>query len=82
MIGHSYGGYTAAALLTRTSRFRAAVALSGLYDLVSMYGLIDRRYRYRDDTYAVIGPYGAESDQLRMGYPLQRDFDRYWRNSP
>lgn len=82
VIGHSYGGYTAAALLTRTSRFRAAVALSGLYDLVSMYGLIDRRYRYRDDTYAVIGPYGAESDQLRMGYPLQRDFDRYWRNSP
>jgi dipeptidyl aminopeptidase/acylaminoacyl peptidase len=83
VIGASYGGYTTAGLLAGPYRFRAAVAGSGIYDLVSMYGAVDRRYRYRGDIFgAYFGPYGAESHQLRMGVPLSEDFQRYWRNSP
>jgi dipeptidyl aminopeptidase/acylaminoacyl peptidase len=35
VIGHSYGGYMVDVLVTRTSRFRAAVSVSGFSDLVS-----------------------------------------------
>jgi dipeptidyl aminopeptidase/acylaminoacyl peptidase len=83
VMGVSYGGYTTAGLIARSKQFRAAIALSGIYDLVSYYGLADRRYRYRPDAFAAyLGPYGSESQQMRMGVPLWRDFERYWRNSP
>ncbi|HYE87836.1 MAG TPA: prolyl oligopeptidase family serine peptidase, partial [Vicinamibacterales bacterium] len=37
LAGVSYGGYSSLALLTRTNRFKAGVAISGLYNLTSMY---------------------------------------------
>jgi dipeptidyl aminopeptidase/acylaminoacyl peptidase len=39
--GHSYGGYGAAAIISRTDLFRAAVAISGMYDLAGGYGWSD-----------------------------------------
>jgi dipeptidyl aminopeptidase/acylaminoacyl peptidase len=45
LIGHSFGGYGAYGLITQTDRFRAAVALAGIADLVSVYGRFDARFR-------------------------------------
>ncbi len=39
--GFSYGGYTAAALLAQTTRFRAAMVTGGVYDLWRLYGDLD-----------------------------------------
>lgn len=83
VMGTSYGGYTTAGLIARSRRYRAAVAVSGIYDLVSSYGTVDLRYRYTPNGLAArLGAYGAESQQLRMGVPPWRDPERYWRNSP
>ncbi len=38
VMGHSYGGYSTLALLTRTTRFRAAVMASGISNLTALYG--------------------------------------------
>lgn len=43
--GHSQGGMSTLALLTRSTIFKAAVASNGYYDLVSFYGSLDRRGR-------------------------------------
>jgi dipeptidyl aminopeptidase/acylaminoacyl peptidase len=42
VMGHSFGGYNVAALIAQTTRFRAAVASGGLYDLISLYGQLGR----------------------------------------
>src|SRR3546814_16637862 len=46
--GQSYGGYTAAALVGLTDRFKAAVAQAGPYNLLSLYGTFDERSRIHD----------------------------------
>jgi dipeptidyl aminopeptidase/acylaminoacyl peptidase len=38
VIGHSYGGYSALALIVQTKRFKAAIAVDGYGDLGSAYG--------------------------------------------
>jgi acetyl esterase/lipase len=39
LIGHSFGGYSTAAVLARRSdRFRAAIAMSGIYDFTEAWG--------------------------------------------
>lgn len=74
IMGHSYGGYSAAAIITHTQLFRAALALDGLYDLASSYAWMD--------------PGGtndfmwAESGQGRMGAHPWADLQRYIDNSP
>jgi dipeptidyl aminopeptidase/acylaminoacyl peptidase len=81
--GVSYGGYSVYSLITQTKHFKAAVAINGVTDLVTIFGLFDHRYRYRDYEYAaLLGPYVTESQQLRMGVPLWKDPARYTRNSP
>ncbi|MDQ3630696.1 MAG: prolyl oligopeptidase family serine peptidase, partial [Actinomycetota bacterium] len=82
LMGHSYGGYGTYALITQTHRFRTAVALAGIADLVSLYGQFDARLRYdaHPHEYLLIGL--AETGQLRMGAPPWQDAERYVRNSP
>jgi len=82
LIGHSYGGYTVYGLVTRTGRFKAAVALSGYTDVFSLYGRIDQRHRFSDVPNLLWGPYSVERQQARMGVPPWKDLDRYVRNSP
>jgi ELWxxDGT repeat protein len=70
--GHSNGGYSTLALLTQTSRFKAAVATAGPYDLWSAYGEMDQ---------------GGTSDILsnleqRLGGSPWEFRDRYIDNSP
>lgn len=73
--GQSYGGYCTAALVSATNLFRAAIAVSGTYDLTGIYGLLRA-----DGTDSFVG--WAESDQGRMGQPPWSDLRRYLDNSP
>ncbi len=74
ILGQSYGAYQAAAMTTVTNLFKAAVALSGLYDLPG--------------NYARMGPDGtfsanwSETGQGRMGTHPWADPQRYIANSP
>jgi dipeptidyl aminopeptidase/acylaminoacyl peptidase len=73
--GQSYGGYGTASIITRTNLFRAAVPISGLYDLFSLYGQID-----------IEGGGGFlawnEQGQGRMGTHPWANVRRYLENSP
>ena len=72
--GQSYGGYCAAALVSSTNLFRAAIAVSGIYDLASKYAV----FRPGDD----FGVWWSEKGQGRMGQPPWSDLRRYVDNSP
>jgi dipeptidyl aminopeptidase/acylaminoacyl peptidase len=83
LLGHSYGGYSVYGLLTDTHRYKAAVAINGLSDLVSLYGTFDPRYSRTEPNYsATIGPWYLEHYQGDMGVPPWVDPQRYIRNSP
>lgn len=41
VFGQSFGGYSVFALLTKTDRFKAGVAMAGLSDISSLYGELD-----------------------------------------
>lgn len=71
VIGHSYGGTMVGILVTRTRRFGAAVAVSGLMDFVSA-AIAGTR----------IGPGFFEGAQGRLGTSLENAPERYVRNSP
>ena len=74
VVGQSYGGYCTASLASSTNLFRAAVAISGIYDLASHYGT----FRPGDD----FGVWWSEKGQGRMGQPPWSDLRRYVDNSP
>ncbi|MBK7644631.1 MAG: S9 family peptidase [Planctomycetes bacterium] len=80
VIGHSYGGYGAACLVCGTSALRAAVAVSGSYDLAGIYAA------QRPDELETSGPTMntvlMEKHQGRMGKPLWDEPQRYLDNSP
>ncbi len=83
LMGQSYGGYGVYGLVGQTSRFRAAVALAGLADLISLVGNFDPRLRYDDHPHEdLFQPALMESAQGRMGGPFWKDLGRYLRNSP
>jgi dipeptidyl aminopeptidase/acylaminoacyl peptidase len=75
VLGHSYGGYSTIALITQTSRFQAAVELSGYADLVGHYGEMDR-------SGAAFGIAIDERGQGRMGGSPWEFPGRYIQNSP
>jgi dipeptidyl aminopeptidase/acylaminoacyl peptidase len=83
LLGHSYGGYSTYGLVTQTHRFRAAVSLAGLSNLISLYGQFDARSRYTDYPQENLFQMSLmESSQGRMGGPPWKDLGRYIRNSP
>lgn len=82
LLGHSFGGYSVAGLLTLTERYRAAIAMMGLYDLVSYCGAFIPGFRYSDPDFAANSFWFCESGQGRMGAPLWRSPERYMGNSP
>lgn len=67
IVGQSYGGYGAAATISKTGIFKAAVAISGLYDLPGHY-------------HNMIG--WSEDGQGRMGSHPWENLSRYINNSP
>ncbi|MBC8139424.1 MAG: PD40 domain-containing protein, partial [Fibrella sp.] len=72
VIGHSQGGYTALALLTRTDRFRAAVVVSGFGNLFGTYGQMRGDGEATDTAFR----------ELRMGGTPWEVRNRYVENSP
>lgn len=81
VMGQSYGGYTTYGLITQTNRFKAAVALAGPSDLVSLYGIFDARKRYQDLVHE--DPFRMwNGETAAMGNPPWKDLGRYLRNSP
>ncbi len=75
LLGQSYGGYAAAAIVSRTSLFRAAVAISGIFDLPGVWGLPDR------DGTSFFREW-VEDGQGHMGGPPWAELPRYLANSP
>jgi dipeptidyl aminopeptidase/acylaminoacyl peptidase len=73
--GQSFGGFGTAAIITRTNLFRAAVAVSGIYDLPGTYGHMDK-----SGGSFWIG--WNEGGQARMGTHPWANLKRYIDNSP
>lgn len=83
LMGQSFGGYAVYGLVTQTKRFKAAVSLAGISDLVSLYGVFDARARYGQYPHEDLFIESLmETAQIRMGVPPWKDLGRYIRNSP
>jgi dipeptidyl aminopeptidase/acylaminoacyl peptidase len=82
--GHSFGGYSALAILTQTDRFRAAVAQAAVSNLISQAGVFaPGRRSYADEGVSTPWQTGwVESLQGNMRGPVWAQTDRYIRNSP
>jgi dipeptidyl aminopeptidase/acylaminoacyl peptidase len=73
--GQSFGGYGTASVITETNLFRAAIAVSGIYDLPGTYGHMDE-----EGGSFWIG--WSEGGQARMGGHPWENLRRYTDNSP
>jgi dipeptidyl aminopeptidase/acylaminoacyl peptidase len=71
VMGHSFGGYATNAIVTHTNRFKAAVAISGITDWVSLHGIPADYMRLSN-----------EKGQGRMGGDLREFPERFIKNSP
>ena len=75
IMGHSWGGYQTAFLITQTDLFAAAVASAPITDFISMSSLI---YKATGTANSVV----AESSQGRFTAAPWENLDPYLRNSP
>jgi dipeptidyl aminopeptidase/acylaminoacyl peptidase len=75
LMGHSYGGYSVFSLVVQTTRFKAAVAMDGVADIVGLYGQMS------PDGQAY-GQSSPEHGQFLLGGTLWSSRDRYIENSP
>jgi dipeptidyl aminopeptidase/acylaminoacyl peptidase len=65
VVGHSYGGFMTDWVVTQTNMFKAAIAISGIADFISVEGTRD-------------GAYGHSRD---FGGDLFTSFDTFWKYS-
>ncbi|MFC4314003.1 S9 family peptidase [Steroidobacter flavus] len=84
VMGQSYGGYSTYSLVTYTNRFKAAIAMAGITELVSLYGQFDPTARgYGGIEHQKSANWGLlEHGQVSMGVPPWEDLWHYLRNSP
>lgn len=83
VMGQSYGGYAVYGLVTQTTRFKAAVSMAGISNLISLYGEFDARLRYDEELpERFFQMVWEETGEGRMGGPPWKDPARYIRNSP
>jgi dipeptidyl aminopeptidase/acylaminoacyl peptidase len=75
VMGHSYGAYSTLALIVQSARFKAAVSVGGMSDLLSTYGQMEGDGTPR-------GVLWAEEDQGNLGGSPWEYRDRYIENSP
>lgn len=75
LLGHSYGAYGTAGVVSQTNLFRAAIAISGMYDLPGLYGWMDEHDANFNAT-------SFETGKERMGSHPWNDLKRYLANSP
>lgn len=83
VIGHSYGGYAAMSLATRTTRYKAIVASAGRSDFSDLLEL-SPQYALSPENGPTfnVGMGWAETGQGRMGTSLLADPQRYVDASP
>ena len=83
VVGESFGGWTTLALITRTQRFRAAIAFAAMSDLVSYSGTFrpwDRPWPY---AHTIMAPGKmVEAGQQSLEGPLWEYPERYIEDSP
>ncbi len=83
LMGQSFGGFSTYGLVTQTKRFKAAISLAGLSNLISLYAQFDARQRYTSNPHENLFQASLmESAQIHMGNPPWKDLGRYIRNSP
>jgi dipeptidyl aminopeptidase/acylaminoacyl peptidase len=75
VMGHSNGGYSTLALIVQTNRFKAAIEVDGMGDLVGFYGEMDK-------TGAAYGTANVEHNTDALGGTLWDFRERYLENSP
>ena len=84
LFGHSFGAYAAMASAPQTKRFKAIIAVAGISDLVSYWGVMPIHYRVAPDDGLF---FAAMAGLAERGHPHQKDPpwldpSRYVRNSP
>lgn len=84
LLGHSFGAYAAMASATQTNRFKAIIAVAGISDLVSYWGVMPTHYRVVPEDGLF---FAAMAGLAERGHPHQQgppwhDPARYVRNSP
>ena len=75
LTGHSFGGYNTIALLTETTRFKAAMMVAGLADVMGLYGALTHDEHSRGIGVIEQGQFLVHGTPWE--YPL-----RYFENSP
>jgi dipeptidyl aminopeptidase/acylaminoacyl peptidase len=75
LIGHSFGGYETAFVITQTDLFAAAVVGAGVFDMVTFAHIVNPRT-------GVTGFSDIEDSQWKMEKSSYQDKERYRRNSP
>lgn len=84
LVGHSFGGYAALGVATRSRRFDAIVAWAAPTDMISHWGELRSHARlWPGDALSFAHPIGyAETGQARMGAPPWDALDLYVAASP
>jgi dipeptidyl aminopeptidase/acylaminoacyl peptidase len=81
--GHSGGGFAALTLLQQSARFKAAVAVAGVYDWASGWGTFAAQGRYGEDISQLeIGSLGEHIQETPATTTPWSDPSLYQRNSP
>jgi acetyl esterase/lipase len=81
--GHSGGGFAALTLLQQSARFKAAVAIAGVYDWASGWGTFAAQGRYGEDISQLgIGSLGEFIQESPATTTPWSDPSLYQRNSP
>ncbi|WP_418637281.1 prolyl oligopeptidase family serine peptidase [Winogradskyella sp.] len=75
IVGHSFGGYETAYLISQTNLFKAAVVGAGVYDIVSSYHTVGQDYG-RSKLYLY------ENQQWQIGTSFYENREGYYNNSP
>lgn len=84
VMGQSFGGFsTAAVLAKRSDRFRAGIAMAGIYDWVFGYGMVSVD-RMLSDSGDIYNPEikMIENGQIQLQKPFWEAAEAYRRNSP
>lgn len=85
--GQSFGGFSTAAILSeRSDRFKAGVAMAGIYDFIHGYGLRSTSDMFSDNVNMTARETmlieSGQAGQIRLGKPFWEAPDAYIRNSP
>jgi dipeptidyl aminopeptidase/acylaminoacyl peptidase len=82
LMGFSYGAYGTLGVIAQSNRFKAAIAVCGVYNLASYYGAVSLTERVEANSPVMTWAMWSETGGGRMGSPPWSDSERYIRNSP